>query len=317
MILPYVMGKTLCIAAPCKINLHLQVQGRRSDGYHGLESVFLALDFGDTLHFFPGSAGDACVVRWNGPAGEDAVFGAGFKPEENIVLRAAALFRARTGFDRPVRMELDKRVPLGGGLGGGSSDAAAVLRGFNLLAGTALAAETLGEMAAELGSDVPFFLGLDRGPAALVSGRGERVIPIGGLRPLWVVLVNPGFSSSTAAAFRLLDEAGGPAFSGPSGGALAAALGEEPRSWPYSNDFLPVFLAGATVKAREAYGGILQDLKALGAEFAGLSGTGATCFGIFTSRDRAIRAEMSLKRSWFFVQLTVPLRVQKYGITIG
>jgi 4-diphosphocytidyl-2-C-methyl-D-erythritol kinase len=214
-------------------------------------------------------------------------------------------------------MELDKRVPLGGGLGGGSSDAAAVLAAFNALAETALAAETLGEMAEELGSDVPFFLGLDRGPAALVQGRGERTLPIGEPPPLWVVLVNPGFPSGTAAAFRLLDETGGPAFSGPSGEALAAALGEEPRNWPYSNDFLPVFLAAGTAKAREAYSGILQDLKALGAEFAGLSGTGATCFGIFTSRDRAVRAETALKKLWVFVQLTVPLRVQKYGITIG
>jgi 4-diphosphocytidyl-2C-methyl-D-erythritol kinase len=132
-----------------------------------------------------------------------------------------------------------------------------------------------------------------------------------------VALVNPGFSSSTAAAFRLFDEAGGPAFSGPSGEALAAALGEDPESWPYSNDFLPVFLAAGTTKAREAYSGILRDLKALGAAFAGLSGTGATCFGIFTGRDRAIRAAVCLKKSWRFVQLTVPLRVQKYGITIG
>lgn len=310
------MGKALHVEAPCKINLHLRVQGRRSDGYHCLESVFLALDFGDTLHFFPDFAGDVCAVRWYGPAGEGSVFGAGFKPEENIVLKAAALFRARTGFDRPVRMELDKRVPLGGGLGGGSSDAAAVLLAFNALAGTALAAGTLRDMAEELGSDVPFFLGLNRGSAALVSGRGEHILPIGDPRPLWVVLVNPGFSSSTAAAFRLFDETGGPAFSGPSGEALAAALGEPPRNWPYSNDFLPVFLAAGTAKVREVYGGILQDLKALGAEFAGLSGTGATCFGIFTSRDRAIRAEISLKKSWVFVQLTVPLRVQKYGITI-
>jgi 4-diphosphocytidyl-2-C-methyl-D-erythritol kinase len=312
------MGKALHIEAPCKINLHLHVKDRRSDGYHSLESIFLALDFGDTLHFFPGSrvhgAGDTmddtCAVRWDGPAAGPAA-GAGFKPEENIVLKAAALFRARTGFDRPVRVELVKRVPLGGGLGGGSSDAAAVLAALNVLAGTGLSVEALGEMAAELGSDVPFFLALDRSPAALVSGRGERILPIGGPGPLWVVLVNPGFSSPTAAAFRLLDESGGPAASGPSGEALAAALGEAPRDWPYGNDFLPVFLAAGTVRAREAYSGILQDLKALGADFAGLSGAGSTCFGLFTGGDRAFRAEKRLKKRWPFVQLTVPLRVQK------
>ncbi|MDR2185227.1 MAG: 4-(cytidine 5'-diphospho)-2-C-methyl-D-erythritol kinase [Treponema sp.] len=307
------MEKALHIEAPCKINLHLHVQGRRFDGYHSLESIFLALNFGDTLRFFPVSsaAGDVCIVRWDGPAGESPVSGDGFKPEENIVLKAAALFRARTGFDQPVRVELDKRIPLGGGLGGGSSDAAAVLRAFNTLAGTALAADAMVEMAEELGSDVPFFLDLNRGPAALVSGRGEYVLPLGEPPPLWVVLVNPGFSSGTAAAFRLLDEAGGPAFSGPSGEALAAVLREEPRKWSYSNDFLPVFLAAGAAKAREAYSGILRDLKVLGAEFIGLSGTGATCFGIFTSRDQAIWAEIFLKKFWSFVQLTVPLRVQK------
>jgi 4-diphosphocytidyl-2-C-methyl-D-erythritol kinase len=174
------------------------------------------------------------------------------------------------------------------------------------------------EMAAALGSDVPFFLAAGRengsresGGAAWVSGRGERVRFIDAPRRLWVVLVNPGFSSATPGAFALLDRdrEGGTDERAPDPGeeALIAALGKPPASWPYGNDFLPVLVRRGGAEAGPAYEGILRDLAALGADFSGLSGTGATCFGVFTDREAAIRGVDFLKKRWNFVQLTFPL----------
>ena len=144
-------GLESCVVeAPCKINLHLRVKERRPDGFHELESVFLALSWGDRLEF-----------ELRGEPGRSEIELAGPVPgtiprEKNLVYQAAALFRERTGFNRGLRVRLEKRVPLGAGFGGGSSDAAAALRALDTLAGTGLSPEVLGELAGKLGSDVPF-----------------------------------------------------------------------------------------------------------------------------------------------------------------
>ncbi|MDR2110326.1 MAG: 4-(cytidine 5'-diphospho)-2-C-methyl-D-erythritol kinase, partial [Spirochaetaceae bacterium] len=192
------MGKALCVEAPCKINVHLRVKDRRSDGFHDLESVFLALSWGDTLRveLVDGEPGDEIRLDAKIPLGEP------LPPGRNIIRRAAALFRDRTGFKGALRFTLEKRVPLGAGLGGGSSDGASALLALNALTGAGLSGEVLRGMAERLGSDVPFFLS---GGAALVTGRGERIRNIEPPRDIRVVLVNPGFSSGTAEAFRLLD----------------------------------------------------------------------------------------------------------------
>jgi 4-diphosphocytidyl-2-C-methyl-D-erythritol kinase len=313
------MGCSCTIQAPGKINLHLRVGDRRADGYHDLESVFLCLDFGDTLWFETierGGGEPACTIRLaegTEPSWAEALAGGG-----NIIARAAALFRERTGFGKPVRVTLEKRIPPGGGMGGGSSDAASALAALDALAGTALPQEALHEMAAALGSDVPFFLS---GGAALVSGRGEAVRPVEipgyGGAPFWVVLVNPGFPSDTAEAYALLDEsrrkgtAGIPGGRVPEGGALVKALGKPPASWPFRNDFLPVFLAsgpgGGITPAGEAYRDILVDLRVLGADFSGLSGAGSTCFGIFSHKGAAEQAVQTFLTRYKFVELTIPL----------
>jgi 4-diphosphocytidyl-2-C-methyl-D-erythritol kinase len=292
----------LTLEAPCKINLHLRVKGLRADGYHELESVFLALAFGDTLGFEvldkPGPVVLSREYRISG--GEPP-----FPPERDLAYRAAVLFREKTGFDKALGIRLEKRVPLGAGLGGGSSDAAAVLRGLDALAGTALSTEALASMAGTLGSDVPFFL---TPGAAVVSGRGERIRPLPVPERLRVVLVNPGFPSDTAGAFLRLarDRAGaGMGVRGPDPEALTAALGEAPGNWPYGNDFLPLFLKGGPGAA--AYRSVIGDLKALGADFTGLSGSGSTCFGIFTDGGTAERALGILSERWNFVELTFPL----------
>jgi 4-diphosphocytidyl-2-C-methyl-D-erythritol kinase len=301
------MLKALRIGAPCKINAHLQVKNRRSAGYHDLESIFLALSLRDTLYITEtGGGGEVSLECLEGsiPVEEDFCSG------RNSVLRAVRLFRDRTGFDRSLNIGLEKRVPLGAGLGGGSSDAASALLALNELAGKALSGETLGEMAAELGSDVPFFL---RGGAAFVSGRGEEILGVETPRNIRVVVVHPGFPSSTAEAFRLLDaQRAGEAPREPvDREVLIAALGKEPRRWPYENDFLPVLLKTGS---GEAYRSILGDLRELGADYAGLSGSGSSCFGIFVDADRARRAEISLKKTWNFVCLTFPLARSGSGV---
>ncbi|MDR1277500.1 MAG: 4-(cytidine 5'-diphospho)-2-C-methyl-D-erythritol kinase [Treponema sp.] len=287
----------LTIETPGKINLHLRVKQRRSDGYHELESIFLALRFGDTLHF---SLCDEPGLR--GLRGFTAL-----APEENIICRALSLFRAETGFSRGLRVELEKRIPLGGGMGGGSSDAASTLLALNELSGAGLSAPRLAELAGKLGSDVPFFL---VGGAAWVSGRGELIQPVPSPAGLPVVLVNPGFPSETAGAFRLLDASReASVFSGAEFApelppeVLIKALEGHPGGWPFYNDFLPVLSAGAG----GVYQRMLSGLKEGGADFCGLSGAGSTCFGVFPNRKLAEKAVKSLTQEWPFVELTFPL----------
>jgi 4-diphosphocytidyl-2-C-methyl-D-erythritol kinase len=286
----------LTIKSPGKINLHLRVKQRRSDGYHELESVFLALRFGDTLRFNLREKPGPLDIRGSAP----------LAPEENIICRAWSLFQAETGFNRGLRVDMEKRIPLGGGMGGGSSNAAATLLALNELSGAGLSASRLAELAGELGSDVPFFL---VGGAAWVSGRGELIQPIPFPAGLPVVLVNPGFPSETAGAFRLLDASreGVLPCSELAGKltpqALIKALEGHPGSWPFFNDFLPVLSAGTG----GVYQRIFSGLKEGGADFCGLSGAGSTCFGVFPDEKPAEKAVKSLRREWPFVELTFPL----------
>jgi 4-diphosphocytidyl-2-C-methyl-D-erythritol kinase len=302
------MTGTVKIPAPCKINLHLWVGKRRPDGYHDLRSLFAALDFGDVLEFELLKNPGICEILtdWQipSPFPKGAAGQKDLPPSENIVYKAVSLFRARTGFDRGLRIRLEKRVPLGGGLGGGSSDAAAALRALNILADTGLGREELGEIALSLGSDVPFFL---EGGTALVSGRGESIEALPVPSGLSVLLVNPGFPSPTAAAFRRLDQwrernGGFPEPDLPRD-RLIPALADCPENWPYVNDFLPVFLARGDEEAG-AYCRLISLLREEGADFTGLSGAGSTCFGIFKDRKMAEKAAGVLLKQWNLVYLT-------------
>jgi len=160
--------------APAKVNWTLEVLGRREDGYHEVRTVIQAVDLCDILEFGPG---EGVRLRVDGPHEAST---------DDLVLRAAALLDGGGG--RGARIRLTKRIPVAAGLGGGSSDAAATLRGLDELWGLGLDGEKLAEMAAGLGSDVPFFL---CGGTALVEGRGERVTPLPDIEPVWLVLLVP------------------------------------------------------------------------------------------------------------------------------
>lgn len=173
--------------APAKLNLFLHVVGRRADGYHLLQTVFRLLDHGDTLRFAPRTDGQVTLAR---PL-------PGVPVESDLTWRAARLLQDETGCRQGVTIALDKRLPFGGGLGGGSSDAATVLLALNHLWGLGLSRARLKEFGLRLGADVPVFVG---GRDAFAEGVGEALTPLD-LPPAWYVVLEPPVEVPTAAIF--------------------------------------------------------------------------------------------------------------------
>lgn len=173
--------------APAKLNLFLNITGRRADGYHLLQTVFQFLDYGDWIDF---------EVRTDGAIGRVNDL-PGVAPDDDLVMRAARLLRAETGTALGVDIRVDKRLPLGGGLGGGSSDAATTLVAMNRLWATGLDADALAALGLRLGADVPVFV---RGWAAWGEGVGEDLEPVNLTEP-WYVVLAPAVSVSTAEIF--------------------------------------------------------------------------------------------------------------------
>lgn len=267
-------------AAPAKLNLDLLVTGRRADGYHLLDSFVTFLDQGDRLSLAPAAALRLDVV---GATAADLPVG-----EENIVLRAARGLAALAGHPPAAAIILDKRLPVAAGIGGGSADAAATLRGLCRLWRVAPPPEALAELALGLGADVPVCLA---GQPARMQGIGERIEPCT-LPALDLVLVNPRLPLATAAVFKALDRSRcGPR---PSGPAPATA-------WRASrNDLEPA--ARALLPAIDA--ALAALAAAPGCTLARMSGSGPTCFGLFPDRSAALAAATALQAArpgWWVV----------------
>ncbi len=179
----------LVVASPAKINLFLEIIGRRPDGFHEIETIMQLVDLCDEVHLRRRRDGIRLQV-----SGADLPEGRG-----NLAYRAAALALEEAGVPHGVEIRLVKRIPVAGGLGGGSSNAAAVLFGVSRLYGCGWPPEILQRMAGALGSDVPFFLG---GGAAVARGRGDLLTPLPPWPRRWLVLANPGIPISTAWAYR-------------------------------------------------------------------------------------------------------------------
>ncbi|MCG8394596.1 MAG: 4-(cytidine 5'-diphospho)-2-C-methyl-D-erythritol kinase [Pseudomonadales bacterium] len=177
---------TLILPAPAKLNLFLHITGRRADGYHELQTVFALLDHGDTLHLTPADSLSLSCDQPQVPC-----------DESNLILRAARLLQAHTGSRAGARIHLEKRLPMGGGVGGGSSDAATALTGLNALWQLGLSVDELAELGLRLGADVPVFV---RGQSAWAEGVGERIIPIS-LPDAEFLVISPGIHASTARIF--------------------------------------------------------------------------------------------------------------------
>jgi 4-diphosphocytidyl-2-C-methyl-D-erythritol kinase len=258
------------VLAPAKLNLGLRIRGRRADGYHELESVFAPLDLADEIELEITAADRAGVALSlaGAPAGVPA-------DATNLAARAAAGFLAAAGLARQVSIRLAKRIPAAAGLGGGSSDAGAVLRALAASFPGALGPEELARLALGLGADVPFFLA----PClARVTGVGERIEKLSDFAPLACLLVNPGAPLATAAVFAAWDAR-------PE--RPAAAIDPE-LGLDLAND-----LAGPAERLCPAIAPLRERLRALGARAVGLSGSGPTVFGIFPDAAAAGRARAS------------------------
>lgn len=247
------------------------------NGFHGIESLFQAVGLQDRI-----------VIRSLKTTGIEVTGDFDCDPENTTVFRAAHSFLQRTGWvARGLSIQVEKRIPSQAGLGGGSADAAAVLRALNELFGSPLAIADLAGLGAGTGSDVPFFLG---GGAAVVSGRGEIVEGIPSRTDLGFLIVKPSFGSPTAAAFRTLDEAravaGNPA--SPKSpplrgiGGLEERYRGDPRKWGFFNSFQEVLDC-----SHPEYRETRRILGVYGALHSQLTGSGSSVFGVFPSREAA------------------------------
>jgi 4-diphosphocytidyl-2-C-methyl-D-erythritol kinase len=264
--------------APAKVNLDLRVTGRRPDGYHELDSIVTFAAWADRLTFAPARQ---LTLELSGP------FAAALPEQpDNLVLRAARRLADRAGCSPHARITLDKRIPVAAGLGGGSTDAAATLRGLCRLWRLELTLADLLPLALELGADVPACL-LSR--PARMRGIGERLEPIE-LPALDLVLANPNQAVPTAQVFAAVDSCG-------------SARGPD-RPMPGDRVDLLAWLAARSndleAPARRLAPAIVEVIKALhmepGCRLARMSGSGATCFGVFDDAPAAARAVRALRR---------------------
>lgn len=265
---------SLSLIANAKINLGLRIVGQREDDYHLLHTLFQEIDFGDEV-----TLSDQPYVKVTlgvtGPAARGVP-----TDKSNLCLQAARLFQARVSAGQGVHIRLDKRIPVGAGLGGGSSDAAAVLQGLNRMRQAGLSAMELERLAVRLGADVPFFI---RGGLQLGEGIGEALTPLERPLPFAVVLVIPPFGVDTAWAYGQFasrsDFPAPPAFD--------ELITREPIPWDrLTNDFEKVVFPRYGQLAE-----IKKELLKAGAVYASLSGSGSAVVGLFAGL--APEAELS------------------------
>lgn len=251
--------------APAKLNLFLRITGRRADGYHRLQTVFRLLDWGDSVRVRVRP--DGAVMR-RGEAPD------GVAEADDLVLRAARLLREATGTGPGAEIAVDKRIPVGGGFGGASSNAATVLVALNRLWGTGLDAGALAALGLQLGADVPVFV---HGRSAWAEGVGEELTPID-LPPAWYLLADPGIRVSTAELFQSPEL---------TRDAAPATIADFLSGAPLGNAFEPV------LRRREpAVEAAFAALARVGTPR--LTGTGSGCFVEFATRDAAEAARAAL-----------------------
>ncbi len=282
---------TLEVFSPAKINLFLAITGRRPDGFHDLVSVVAPLDFGDTLRIEETSEGVTMLECSDRSLACD---------ETNLVVRAAHAFRAASGWQGGVRIYLEKRIPMGAGLGGGSSNATAALLALNRLSGNKLGREALAELAARLGSDCALFL---EDAPVVMRGRGERVerLPTrcaARLSGRKVLVFKPSVSISTAWAYRRMIETAPGSYLPP------AEADARVQAW-MADDASPaerLLYNNMEGPAFEKYIALPALLDVLRREFgvvARMSGSGSACFALLPEQFDAISPlTMRIRDAW-------------------
>lgn len=270
------MPQAVAEFAPAKINLALRILGRRADGFHELDSIVAFADVGDRLTL---ERAERFEIAASGSFARDLP-----PPTDNIVYRAWKAVAADVRGLPPVRVHIEKNLPVSSGIGGGSANAAAMLRGLIKIFDLDMAAPGLERIALALGADVPVCL---RSESCHMRGIGDRITPIGGLGPFHAVLVNPGAAVSTAAVFAKLGLMKGESFGRPS------AAGED-----WQND-----LTSPAIAVQPAIAEVIAAMPG-----ARMSGSGATCFAIFESRGEAVEFAADLKKrhaAWWIRDTTI------------
>lgn len=265
--------------APAKINLMLDVLRKREDGYHEVEMIMTMVDLADRLEMEELSRNTIIISSQ-----------AGYIPldEKNLAFQAAKLIKERYKVDKGVYIHLDKKIPVAAGLAGGSSDAAAALRGLNRLWGLRIPLDELSRLGAELGSDVPFCV---TGGTAIARGRGEALEHISPPPQCWVVLAKPPINVSTAdvyGRFRLsqVDKH-------PSTEAMAAELAA--GSFPGMCQQLGNVLESVTLKLYPEVEQLKESMRKLGADGVLMSGSGPTVFGLVSRESKVARIYNGLR----------------------
>jgi 4-diphosphocytidyl-2-C-methyl-D-erythritol kinase len=278
---------SLTFHSPAKINLFLAITGRRPDGFHDLVSVVAQLAWGDTLVVEP--AAEFSLECSGEPAPQDGT---------NLILQAAEAFRGATGYQRGARFRLEKRIPVGAGLGGGSSNAATALRALNQLAGDLLAPAELAALAARLGSDCPLFL--EQHPV-IMRGRGERVEALPEtarrrLRGRAILLFKPAFGISTPWAYAQLAAAAPASY-------LAADQAENRLAqWLQANEPVERLLFNnmepPAFRKFPALPALLGVMRARFGLAVGMSGSGSACFALPDARAPIDEIAWTIRDSW-------------------
>jgi 4-diphosphocytidyl-2-C-methyl-D-erythritol kinase len=289
------LTSSIRIRAFAKINLGLKVRARRPDGYHEIFTVYQTIALHDRLTISL-QGGGGVSVECDHPAIPVG--------RRNLVHRACELWKRARNYRGVININLEKRIPMGAGLGGGSSDAAATLLGLERLTGNRLDFNTQLKLAARLGSDVPLFLW---GGRVLGCGRGEEVYPLWDFPRRTCLVVFPRFSVSTAEAYRTLDRRSTLGLTKSAKGSSICSFGAWPlfplEFWgPAENDFEKVVFAKWPKLAR-----LKAQLIRAGAETASLTGSGSAVFALFDSAPKMVRATKFIPAAWqIFKTRTLP-----------
>jgi len=273
----------ITIRAAGKINLFLDVLGKRGDGYHDIVTVMQEIDLHDTITI--SEQGTRGIYLMPGPGKKNKLPCLETGPK-NLACRAAKLFMEGSGIKKGISIRLEKRIPAGAGLRGGSSDAAAVLKGLNKLWKAGFSDSDLAKMGARIGMDVPFFI---RGGTALATGRGDVVTPVLSRARFWVILVDPGFSFSTRSAYESLDRRNLPA-KGFSRVKIVLDCLRTGNVGRLADNLYNIFEKAVDMKYKGYIKGVKEMLETTGAAGTLMTGSGSVVYGIYNERGEAQRA---------------------------
>lgn len=284
------------ILAPAKINLHLDILDKRKNGYHNLMSIFIAVSVFDRIIIRSLKENKGCDVSGN----------FAIKKVDNLIVHAYNKFIEKTGIKRGVSVFLTKNIPEAAGLGGGSSDAAAMLKGLNLLFKAGLNNREKMSIAIDLGSDVPFFL---NGAAAFVKGRGNIIKQLIPRTDFTILLINSGIRIGTKEAFSELDNLKHENKKSLSENYLMNSYyREQIKDWRFFNSFYPILMDNKELWEIE------RNIKSTEPDFYGFSGSGSTFFCIFLNKRKAEVSLKHLEKLYSFVKLCKPLAVMPKAI---